>query len=304
MTGWQDGPETSERRCCFKCLADFGFDHPFTDFGREATWRKTLIGHREFLDCVFTTCAYMSGVFKFPGFQYSYIDYDLMHCSDLGILLVLEANILWEIFKDLGGTWDRPGNALAQLLLMIRLASKRLRMQPPINNLTMTMIRKSGQPPKMALKAAEARHLLPVLCYIQEKIMPPKNPHDELRAQCTKHMNNLYEELVAWCNAPGDLCMHQTRTTESGRRHVLLYAELAREALDATGECMFWRIYPKHHAFLHVIEDQLTKCGNPRRHWCYGDEDAIGDVADMAEGLHPSTLHRSVVDKTVVCARK
>ena len=49
-------------------------------------------------------------------------------------------------------------------MTMIRTASRQVAvdLQPPINHLTLTMIKQPKKGPKFKLKAAEARHMLPV----------------------------------------------------------------------------------------------------------------------------------------------
>ena len=58
-----------------------------------------------------------------------------------------------------------------------------------------------------------------------------------------------------------------------------------------------YRWYPKHHLFIHIVEDQIATCDNPREHWCYGDEDFIGDMVLVGESVGPTVLHRSVMQK-------
>ena len=50
---------------------------------------------------------------------------------------------------------------------------------------------------------------------------------------------------------------------------------------------VLYRFYPKHHLFLHVVEEQPAQSGNPALSWCYGDESAIGEVAKSA---HAATV--------------
>ena len=60
---------------------------------------------------------------------------------------------------------------------------------------------------------------------------------------------------------------------------------------------VLYRFYPKHHLFLHVVEEQPAQSGNPALSWCYGDESAIGDAIKVAESGHAATLHRLVMVK-------
>ena len=84
-----------------------------------------------------------------------------------------------------------------------------------------------------------------------------------------------------------------------GRKHCLLYAELASEQIRLYGEArwVFWRLYPKHHWFLHIVEEQIIGSGSPAQNWCYMDEDTIGRCAKYAEGGHARYLHISLLEK-------
>jgi hypothetical protein len=73
---------------------------PWTDFARDAAWRSRLVSDEEYVN----TAHYLSGISALSGFCISYVSADLMHCSDLGILLVLTGNCVWELFTGMGGT--------------------------------------------------------------------------------------------------------------------------------------------------------------------------------------------------------
>ena len=78
---------------------------------------------------------------------------------------------------------------------MIVAASKALKMQTPIGNLTMSMIRVSGKPPKLKLKAAESRYMLVVLHFILHNFMPPETPHEVLVLECVDALAGCYETM-------------------------------------------------------------------------------------------------------------
>ena len=52
---------------------------------------------------------------------------------------------------------------------------------------------------------------------------------------------------------------------------------------------------------MHLCLHQAPVIGNPRYFWTYGDEDLIGQLVDIAKGVHPSTLALSVLFKWVIC---
>ena len=90
-----------------------------------------------------------------------------MHCGDLGVLVVVLGNMFWEIIVHLGGKWDDMLKQTGQILAMIDAAAKELHKEPPLWNLTRGMIRYSATaPPRLRVKAAEARKLLPVALHI------------------------------------------------------------------------------------------------------------------------------------------
>ncbi len=78
------------------------------------------------------------------------------------------------------------------------------------------------------------------------------------------------------------------------RLHCILYNDLSFEALLRDPCTQRWRVFPKHHLFLHVVEETP---GNPREAWNYLDENEIGKAAETAEGLHRTTIATVLIDK-------
>ena len=58
-----------------------------------------------------------------------------------------------------------------------------------------------------------------------------------------------------------------------------------------------YKFYPKMHQIVHCLEDQICVHGNPMEFWCYPDESEIGAATRVAESLHVSKLHRTVIRK-------
>ena len=77
------------------------------------------------------------------------------------------------------------------------------------------------------------------------------------------------------------------------RRHCLLYRELAKAAQASDPWTLFWKLYPKHHLFLHCADTDV----NPRLEWNYRDESEIGDAVDVATACNPAHLHTAVIHK-------
>ena len=56
------------------------------------------------------------------------------------------------------------------------------------------------------------------------------------------------------------------------RQHVTLYGELSMHPLKPK-RYEAYRMYPKHHLFIHLAEDDAETHGNPGDTWNYLDED-------------------------------
>ena len=105
-----------------------------------------------------------------------------------------------------------------------------------------------------------------------------------------KALNDMYVLLDNWStDSPELLTLH-------ARRHLTLYLALAKDTMVEGRGWTRWRFYPKHHMLLHIAA-QSHKFGNPKLHWDYTDEDAIGMCADIAESVHINTLSVACRDK-------
>ena len=300
LTGWR--PEGDTLRVCWKCLADCT-RYPFTSVGFDALWRGTLLTHQIYLQMCMANNIWVSEVFGLPGFRLEHITADLMHCVDLGIVQYLLGNVIWELcFVEMKGLITKPNPILGEMMVMFRIASKALskgltiEYKCPISSLTIGMLRKDTKAPKMKTKAAEGRKLVPVVRWILENMFKQESAHEKLRYNCVKAIDMFYTclDVPASIFDPKSCALY-------ARRHISLWAELGLEALDNLSHqhsgWVSFRYYPKHHLTLHCVEDQVANSGNPRRNWCYMDEDAIGKAVAVAEELHAKTLHRSVVER-------
>ena len=121
--------------------------------------------------------------------------------------------------------------------------------------------------------------------------------YGRLRYIFVKHLALLYYELSHW--RPG---VSNRLVGELGRKHLTQYLELGRIHLNnrefQDTELVRYRRYPKHHLFIHNIEDEMSlEGGNPRERWCYGDEPFLGDMIEVAESVNAKVVHRSVITK-------
>jgi len=182
-----------------------------------APWRGTDCSMDDISNNVF-----VSTLFSIPGFVLSSIKPDFMHICDLGILQYIQGCVLFDLWRELGGTWKNHQGATTKLLNMLKLQAAALGVEAPIHNLTIFMIRGSGKAkPKLKIKAAEGRHLLPILRQVLLHCMPCTTEHQLLRYRCVDALNSVYLELQQWRAVAST-----RRIGQFARRHVVLLKEL------------------------------------------------------------------------------
>lgn len=287
LRGWKD-----KAGCCWKCLANVT-THPMTDASLHASWRGTMLTTLMFLTLAAANGDYISPIFDWPGWLLEFFQPDFMHCVCLGITQQVLGNILYELFRSLGGTKDNWGDAVGHLYFCIRLASKAIGRQVPLSGLTFLMIKQDGKSPKLRAKAAEGRYMVPVVKKMLEMFFPSSADHDKLRYECLSALNNVYLQLASWSD---DSSPHIVAS--EGRRHIMLYAELAKEwlATHKTRSWIGWKFIPKHHLATHCFEDQISEFGNPAQSWCYRDENEIGVAVRLCEAeMHPRGIRKQLL---------
>ena len=137
--------------------------------------------------------------------------------------------------------------------------------------------------PRLSVKAAEARYLLPIVHFLMTQWLPCETAHELLRLQSCDALMRVYKEVDNWTtDSPAVV-------SESGRRFVLLYVQL-RESMTTPER---YKLTPKFHLFLHLVMDGA----NPRDTWNYWDESEIGHAAQLAETLNVPTLATKLLGK-------
>ena len=144
-------------------------------------------------------------------------------------------------------------------------------------------------------KAAECRHLLPIMMEIMRVAMPRESAHEILRFQCCSALSKIYWEIAHWTDGAAD------RAIDQGRRFNVLYLELAKKQFSSVGSLLVWRLTPKFHLLNHCLEE-MKLSGSAAAHWCYPDERAIGKAAKIAESSHASTVNKTCMQKFRCCS--
>ena len=276
MRGWADSLN------CWLCQAELGNK----EFGLGASWRQTSVSMSAFNAQLLMDDTWVSSIFTIPGFSLAYVKPDFMHCICLGILGYLEGNVMWELFRQVGGSYSNPRAACATLMNIIKVYSKKLGLEVPFGALTVRMIKATpSKKPRMRLKAGEARYFLPVLTAMLTDAFPVVSPVEQLRLDCCRAMCRMYAVLRRWSpdESPGDLERYC-------RQHLLLYRTL--HDMQPEGSLQWW-IYPKHHMSMHVCMTRV----NPADLWNYMDEDEIGRAAALAKHSNEAHLHTALIER-------
>jgi hypothetical protein len=196
LVGWR--PEGVLRRMCYICFATMGGVNSCLDSSLGAGWRNTMaLTHAEYMADL-RARGYVSEVWNLPGFRHTMLVLDLMHIACLGILQYLLGNVLLLQFHRLGGTIGDPNDALTNLLRFTKLAARNLGIQNPVFKLTLNMIRRTGENPRLRTKAAETRRMLYCVHWILVNILPPRDDFETLVFQCVAAIYEFYTVLEHW----------------------------------------------------------------------------------------------------------
>ena len=119
--------------------------------------------------------------------------------------------------------------------------------------------------------AACVRALVPFGKILAEHIVSVRrNVATEAMFAAATHLHYCYEGLSS------DTIFSESLMKESGQKFCLQYVAL--NAALGTKENKLWKVKPKFHFFLHMIEDG----GRPAMYWAYRDESFGGSVARLA----------------------
>ena len=129
---------------------------------------------------------------------------------------------------------------------MIKLASVELEKdRPPIEDLTRGMLRATASsPPRLKVKAAEARYMIPVTRYILSNYLPCTTDHQRIRLRAIEMMCLMYEEIDAWTADSPD------RLSSMCRQFMETYYHLRETAASE----VFYKWYPKFHLMIQICE--------------------------------------------------
>ena len=180
-----------------------------------------------------------------------------------------------ELYKRIGGVFSgtRVPACCQMLENMACLAAAEIRQERPFHSLTVGMMKSKKGMPRMRLKATQARRFLFVLRLMLANFVDMPTDYARLRYGCVNSIAKVYQTMDSWRSdgsSARDIAYY-------GRCHVILFAELAQLKPE------LFHLMPKHHLFVHVVEQVGVRGLNPKLLWHYNGENKIG-IASQASG--------------------
>ena len=284
----------SDEQMCWLCKASNV--HPslfWTNFNSSAGWRKTIWTHEAYLSFLESSGAEPSGLFGIRGLRVEMIMGDVLHAVDLGVAAHVAGNILFELLPKFGRNQEEQ---VKQLQLAMQEYYKNSKVASRMDGrLTLDRLRTKGQWPKLKAKAAAVRNLIPFVAALARQHNSGSD-HDRRRLEIANDLNLFYDIL----RSEGQiLSRHGAETLRRiGESLPRAYAHLAAEAVGMNKKG--WKLVPKFHLFQHILLSQARRFGNPKTYWTYADEDMVGQMVEVGQSCHSSTMPATALFKWLV----
>jgi hypothetical protein len=277
----------------------------WSNFAEDAGWRGTRWSHETYMAHLRHGGLPIPIMFRqrggIIGLRLECTMVDVLHTVDQGIASHIIANIIWVFMvlrAVLGGS--TYAERIKRCHAHLKLWYSRNRTTSKIQGaLTPERVRPSGDWPRLKAKAAATRHLAGYALHLVQEfgqfdsLDEFVNAHDNLALGIAQCLVRFYSILMSESQflTPGV----RTELPELGNLLASMYSKIATLCFNA--DLRLWKLSPKLHLWLHLTEDQVVEFGNPRFWWCYGDEDLVGQMIELAEGLHPSTMSAVLLTK-------
>ena len=284
----------SAGNCCWLCRAsatDQGL--LWTDFNRDAGWRSTCWDHKSYLSHLDDSGADVPELFNIRGLRLETIAIDVLHCVDLGVAQHVIGNTLWEALPYLGRNKRNQLDELNRRLKRWYSAHKvESRLQ---GQLVEDMLKSAGGWPKLRAKGAATRNMAAFAqCLARE--FASGSERDARKCAVNDALVEFYQILQ---QEGRFFSKHaQRRMPKIAEELCGLYSCLSAEAVHL--EKRAWKLVPKFHLFVHLLQSQCLHYGNPRFCWCYSDEDMVGQMVEVARSCHPKTMAATALYKYLV----
>ena len=268
-------PSWANEEICWMCMATRGPRAPFRDFSLSAIWRQSRYRPGQLWRKMATQGVTPSCIFSLPMVTEDMVTVDVLHAMDLGVSQDILGNLFWEMVWTPGVLGGGNQEARTQALwVLVKAHYKAMKTENRLQKLTLTMIRTDSKPPKMRAKGAETRNLIP---FGVEAARLLADARPGTRSDTIVEMVAAIFDVYMLMGLP---TWYPEVAAAAARKCALLYAALSAEAVAADRDWQ-WRIKPKFHMFIELMEFQSGVLGNPSTFWTYSDEAFVGWCAEL-----------------------
>ena len=262
--------------CCFSCLAELAdTDLAMTDVSPTAKWKSTLETDASFK----ITNADRHILWNY--LTLGMIIFDCMHILDLGILQYFLGSALLFAFRscEFRGLLEHKSEFFWGIICLcyseLRIPDPGRIPQGKFN--TLLDHGNASDFPYLGSKAAVTRRFVPCLRLVLLKLDITGETAQHIRC-CLECIERLYQIMFShqW-NLGDDVVLAQSLVNRFCAHQNYLCHQAASEGQ------LYFQVTVKTHMFEHC-GDQMAWL-NPVRYWCYTDEDLMGRIAFMAQGV-------------------
>ena len=285
----------------------------YTDWSDDAAWVGTSVSDDAF-DLI-KGRQIQSVLTAMPGWRLSRVRIDTMHVNNLGIAWYVVGNLLWFLTYYRAYRFLEParGKVLAptaeydlvlkdlQLRFKSWLSRERLDCSTPRFNLRNIHRAESTDTCLFRLKASKSPFLVSWLSELFADLceaLPGYVPwirKAEVAHSCVYGMAMFF---FACRTQPRVFdIVKRVEVHDWGKMFLYMYSEMHRFACDDNQGETLWHFIPKFHLFDHVLRDIKIDGENPAYFHCFGDEDMVGQMLQVAAAGHASTTVSSAVGK-------
>ena len=271
---------------CWICNASVNHDRLWTDAKDTAGWRPTIRSHESYTAQLASLGKQLPALFRYvTGFRLEYIMIDVLHCVDLGVASHVAGSIMEECSASMGPNKAERCKALhADLKAWYAHQAKDVHVYKIKGKITPERLKNAAGFPKFKGKAAETRHLSGYLVDLASRHLDGSD-HAATRLAIAQLLDRFY--VVLKNNGMFLTPESESEIATIGKQLVILYNALSTAA--AATQTKTWKFSPKFHMWLHLCEIQAGMY-NPRFFWTYADEDLVGQMLEVAQTCHASTL--------------
>ena len=272
---------------------------PWNDLAATAEWRATVWRIAALWLAFHGGLRNVHPLFLLPGVSILNVMADVMHILDLGVSHYVIGNVLFQLcyYAKYFPLAPTPQARLDALFERIVVHYRGNGTPSQLQHLTLAMFCNPNGPnasqPRLTtrVKAAETRHLVPILAAVFEVVHDSTDAIDVCILLVLNSLSACYliMDEQDYQMSPDAIAAFQ--------RHVdTLLEEYRRLTHWAVSNDLFrWHEVPKFHYAWHIADQAAG--GNPRFAWNYSDEDFMGKLQDICEHCTQATPPVKVVVK-------